>query len=647
MDVGTQSIDRALPVSRNKMQLKAPFFVALWLLISASMTSGGWILSACHQLNARGYAVWLLLTATAILWWMKSRRFVDLKAPLISKLIRRLRHPLPLGYLLLAVLALLGGLLYAPTNYDALAYRVPRVQHWLAQGHWHWIHTVFHRLNVRACGAEWLAAPEVALTGGIRWFFIPNIISYLLMPGLLFSVFTRFGVRRRIAWYWTWITATAYGYITQAGSIGNDLLGGVYVLAAFDFALRLRESQRLEDAWFFLIAAGLMTGAKASNCPLMLPLFLIVFPSRRLLLANPLQTTVVLAFSTLVSLWPTAILNFKNCHDWTGLTLEGPVISPAKQLLANAGVWTVENFFPPIFPFASFWNSTAEKLASSLGAFPDVLNAPELAVEEGGGLGMGICLLLAISCAASFYIHSRLKQRSPYASATAWEKVILWSPFVSVIVFGLKAEATASSARLLVPYYPMLMVPLLLCLSEEILRRLWWKGLTIFVFGIAVLVMTLSPARPLWPAQTVLARLKQSHPSSRLIARAETVYSVYGARANGFAPLITALPTDTTVFGLVSFDDPESSLWWPLGSRRIEHVTPDDTRQTLESRGIKYILVSARPSTRALQGTIGDMLHKYNAQIIKTVPLFLRAGQGLTDWYIIQLKPNPPAAGAV
>ncbi len=36
-----------------------------------------------------------------------------------------------------------GGLIHAPANYDGLAYRIPRVLHWLAEGRWHLIETIF------------------------------------------------------------------------------------------------------------------------------------------------------------------------------------------------------------------------------------------------------------------------------------------------------------------------------------------------------------------------------------------------------------------------------------------------------------------------------------------------------------------------
>ena len=637
MGAPVQPAVHALRGREEQRGLRAPFGITLWLLFSALMSIGGWILSALHQLNTRGYAIYLLLAAGMLIWWEASRGFADLKTPRLGRLVRRFKRPLPFGFLLLAILALTGGLLYPPSNYDALAYRIPRVLHWLAYGQWHWVHTEFHRLNDRACGAEWLTAPLIAFTGSIRWIFFPNIISYLLLPGLLFSVFTRFGIRRKVAWHWMWITATGYGFVTQAGSIANDLLGAVYVLAAFDFALRLRQSKRWEDFALFVIAAALMTGSKASNFPLLLPLFLIVCSNWRVPLLKPAKSFLVIALAGLASFLPTAVLNLKNCGDWTGMRLEGPMLSPGTQIVANSGIWMIQNLSPPIFPLAGRWNHPlADTLATKFKTFGGVFHAPELQAEEGAGLGLGICLLLVVSLVVSWLIRRRSGKASQYQPMSTWWKLVMWSSYFSLLVFGLKAQVVSSSARLIIPYYAILMVPLLLLFSEELFRRRWWKFLVAAVFGMAVLLVVISPGRPLWPAQSVLGKLKASHPSSPLIARAETVYSVYAGRADGFAPLVAELPPDATVVGFVTFDDPETSLWWPLGSRRIEHVISTDTRQELEARGIKYIVVSSQSS--ALHGSIEGLLQKYDAKIIKTVPLLLRAGQGMTDWYIIELR---------
>ena len=58
-----------------------------------------------------------------------------------QKFRRRFRRPLPLAFLIVAALAFLGGAIYAPDNYDALTYRLPRILNWLAAGHWTWIST--------------------------------------------------------------------------------------------------------------------------------------------------------------------------------------------------------------------------------------------------------------------------------------------------------------------------------------------------------------------------------------------------------------------------------------------------------------------------------------------------------------------------
>ncbi len=193
MGAPVQPAVRALPGREEQRGLRAPFGITLWLLVSALMSIGGWILSALHQLNTRGYAVYLLLAAGMLIWWEAGRGFADLKTPRLGRLVRRFKRPLPFGFLLLAILALTGGLLYPPSNYDALAYRVPRVLHWLAAGQWHWVHTEFHRLNDRACGAEWLTAPLIAFTGSIRWIFSTRTSSPTCSPaGIVIQCFYTF-----------------------------------------------------------------------------------------------------------------------------------------------------------------------------------------------------------------------------------------------------------------------------------------------------------------------------------------------------------------------------------------------------------------------------------------------------------------------
>src|ERR1035441_1463585 len=182
-----------------------PTAILIWVWFCAYLNCAGWTLSVLHQLNAAGYLVALLIGFVAFVAWWKQTSERMLPRIHWQKFCRRFRRPFPLAFLILAGMAFLGGMLYAPNNYDALAYRTPRVLHWLAAGQWHWIHTDFARLNTRTAGFEWLTAPIFLLAGSDRPVFLLNVICFLLLPGRLFAVLTRLGVRSRAAWHWMWL----------------------------------------------------------------------------------------------------------------------------------------------------------------------------------------------------------------------------------------------------------------------------------------------------------------------------------------------------------------------------------------------------------------------------------------------------------
>src|SRR5207249_6948417 len=124
----------------------------VWVWFCAYLNCAGWALSALHQLNSEGYAIALTIWLVAFSVWRRktSKRFF----PRIrwQKLRCHFRQPFPLLFLVLAVMAFIGGAIYAPNNYDAFAYRIPRVLHWLAADQWHCVHTTFPRLNSRPAG---------------------------------------------------------------------------------------------------------------------------------------------------------------------------------------------------------------------------------------------------------------------------------------------------------------------------------------------------------------------------------------------------------------------------------------------------------------------------------------------------------------
>jgi hypothetical protein len=623
--------------------------VAVWLVVCVLLNVAGWVLSALGQLNRAGYAVvFVLAGAAACGWWLWRRPRLE-PGFRWSRLRRRYRRGLPLGFAVLAGLAILGGVLHGPSNYDGLAYRIPRVLHWLAEGQWHWIQTEFQRVNTRACGFEWLMAPLFVFSKTDRLVFLLNAVTFLLLPGMCYGVLHRLGVRRRVAAAWMWLLPTGYCFLLQAGSISNDLFGAACALAALYYALRGREQPGIGNASMAVLAAALMTGAKTSNLPLLLPCLLAGIPAWSAFLRRPAIAAAVLVAAVSCSFLPMAVMNLRHSGDWSGLRAESVNFnagSPAVCLANNSVLLVIQNFVPPVFPLAKQWEGAAARLIpESFGRKIQTAFEPsgahwrlgEMQVEESAGLGFGISLLLLLSFVAA-QIHRSGNGLNP--GLQLWRLTIYAGALVALAVFMAKS-GLSTAARLIAPYY-LFLIPLLLQSPAHawIIRARWWRVGAGVVMLLGALLLVISPARPLWPARTVLARwdAAQSHP---VLARARIVYEVYGARSDGFAPARALLPPDLAVLGLVSYDDPETSLWRPFGSRRIRHVTHRDTPATLAADGVGYVLVRQDKLELCFQRDFNVWLRAVNGRVERTVDLNLRAGSKPTVWHLVRLAPLP------
>ena len=626
-----------------------PNFVLIWVWSCAYLNCVGWTLSALHQLNAKGYAVALAIWFVALAVWRKKSS--ESLSPRIrwQKLSRRFRKPFPLAFLILAAMAFLGGAIYAPTNYDALAYRLPRVLHWLAADQWHWIHTIFPRVNNRGCGIEWVSAPLIAVTKSDRLLFLINIVSFLLLPGLIFSVFTRLGVGRRVAWHWMWILPAGYCFLTQAASIGNDMFAAPFALAMVDFALRTRISKSLRDFFASVLAAALLTGVKMPNLPLLLPWAVALLPSLRLLWRRPARTLLVGVVALSASIVPTMFFNAKNYHgDWTGMKPETIGLQKMPALLAphNVVLCAVQNFTPPIFPFGKSWDRLVQKvmptwwhqqLMHMMEPTGANLSMPEMQTEENAGVGFGVCLLLLTSIVFA-ELHRR---RRPFVAKAkpreaAWLAAVRLSPYVSLSVMFFESF-TGPLGRTIAPYYPLLLPSLLLRPAhQKLVTQHWWRAAAFIAFLAAAGLLLISPARPLFPVEALLAKI--SGATSPAMARVREVYLVYHERNHAFAPALAALPPDLKMIGMITADDPETSLWYPFGARRIVHVCPQDAAADLKALGVEYVLVKPEVIETRFSVTPGDWLKIMNAQVLQTISLNLRAADGPRDWLLVKLN---------
>ena len=612
----------------------------------------GWTLSAPGQLHRPGCAVFFAAFAVLVFLCRQKLGLVSgKKSSGRKKFLRRFRRPLPFCFAVLALLVFLGGVLYPPSNYTGLNYRVARVLQWLAHGQWCWIHTPNFRMNDRACGIEWLTAPLLLFTRSDRTLFLINFIPFLLLPGLVFSVFRRLGVRARVAWHWMWLLPTGYNFLLQAGGIANDAFPAVYALAALDFGCRAWVSRRPADLWHSLLAAALLTGAKASNLPLLLPWAILIFALLPILRRQPAMTALVIFLAALVSFLPTAILNAHYLMgDWSGLSIERAGMNMKNPLVGvwgNALLLLLNNFVPPLFPPAGWWNQHALSVLPHFLAAPMVTNFEqgfhtlgELPTEDCAGFGFGLSLLLLISVPASFLV-GRSAKRNSEPSPLIPAKLCRWvliAPWFALLVFGMKS-GMVTPQRLIAPYYPLLL-PLLLTGAgqSQIIRRGWWRMIVGGGLVLALAVLVLSPDRPLWPAKTILSWASARHPDQRLLARALKVYTVYSGRSDALAGVRTLLPPDIKVVGFIGTkDDCDISLWRPFGERRVEHFFLADPPEQIR-RQVQYVVVGGF-NLKENNTTLDAWLQSSGAELVATTNATLKITEGPQPWYVVRFKP--------
>jgi hypothetical protein len=245
----------------------------LWMIWVTWSYAAGWCLSIAGKLHSIGYiALAPVLIISATFFWRKTAPSCS-KHPTTAKWLRRVKSSCVLtAWCVISAMVFIGAFAHAPSNYDAVNYRLPRLLFWLQEHRWHWIEGLDHRQNVSGLGHEWMMAPFIAVMRSDRALFLINFIPFLLLPGLFYTAARGLGIRLRVAKWWMWIWPMAYGITLQAGSIGNDLLPATLALASLAFASEAKRSRPALCLFFSALAAAAATGAKSTSLPLGLPL---------------------------------------------------------------------------------------------------------------------------------------------------------------------------------------------------------------------------------------------------------------------------------------------------------------------------------------------------------------------------------------
>jgi hypothetical protein len=639
-------------------------FAIIWVLLSAWLCAVGWMLSAAHFLNKRGYLLALALTLAGALlfkksWWPAS----GFHGPNWRKLWRRFRRPAPLIVLGIMVLALTTGIYRFPENGDSSAYRIPRMLHWVAQSGWHWIRTDDSRQNMAGCGYEWLCAPLVVLVHSERWIFLPNVVAYFLLPGLLFSMFRRFEIASRAAWWWSWLVATGWCYTMQACTTDNDSLATVYALAALVFALRARENKKVGDVWIALLAAAVLTSVKPTNLPLLLPCFVALWPSWRLFFSRPVASSAIIVLAALASFLPTAFLNWHYAGSWRGYVgnpgeiVPGPAVwwqwgrpfalpSPFWGIVGNSFYLVVQNLLPPFFPWAGAWNQAMLQfvqtpLGSHFAAFEGFGHLNRSATSASSGLGLCVVFVVLVSV---FSIRLRCKPVSSWVRPDFFT-LLCWAPWLAILAFMAKVGA-CQNARYLAPYYPLLLLPLLRQPGiAGLVRHRWWQRLVLLVMSATFAFMVFENGRQLVPSSVFV--WLQDHPQRPKAIKILDAY--YQARVSvaAYRDFATRHAAGEKVVGYATkCGGLEVGMWQPWGHGRVERILPDDSPAWVRSRGITGVFVGEE-ALRDKNETLQQWLDRFDAKLVDQMSYATDAGKPPTNFYFCRLNhASEPAAPA-
>jgi hypothetical protein len=561
----------------------APLLWRVWLGISVWAAVAGWGLSAVGQLHAAGYAVAALLGVVAGAWaWRK-----EIPGRGWQGRNWRWRRTAPRLFAGLALAAGLGGALYAPSNYDTFWYRLPRVLHWLDAGRWHWIPTSEGRYNFLATGMEWFHAPLLAWSDSYRLLFLPNLAAFLLLPGLGFAVFRGLRVPGRTAWWWMWLFPSAWVFVSQAGSVANDLTSAVHLLAAVAFALRARRTLAFGDLAWSLLAAALATNSKQTNLPLLLPWLVVLLPALSRLRFHPGATLGLLALGLVASVVPNTLANLLHTGHWSGWSPAERNFVPTHPLfaaVANTAILLVHNLLPPWVPGAAALNQSAAAFASRhpewVRGFEFFGAVPTSFDEAWAGPGLFLTLL---AFPYVFRRHPGPALRTPFGFALA----LGVATFVLLTQMGCRQPA-----RYLAPYFPLLLAVLLRRpgTASVVRHRFWPAAATLALLG-ALAYTALLKARPLVPIRPLLVAWAQANPDHPLARRLQGRLGPSGPRLHPFETFVPALAGVKRV-GFAALTAGEPYLWDRAVGRRVVPVPRSATRTQLDQLGLEYVVIN-------------------------------------------------------
>lgn len=628
----------------------------VWLIWAAWSSASGWLLSATGALGDTGYLVSLpALMLPWILWWRHTRPAGPVPPRRISlRLLHGRTRWLRVGFQGVAALSLVAALIHVPWSFDAVTYRLPRCLYWLAEGRWYWIGTLDGRLDYSACGLEWQMIPVMLLTKTDRFLFLLSYLPFLLLPGLTYLGGRALGLARRPLLIWMWLLPSAYCIALQCSGLCNDGYSTTYTVACLAFSgVAIRRRDPLACI-FAGSAASLLTGAKLSNLPLMLPLGVVFLVAAWRCGFFKRPAVVSLLPMALISFLPLAVMSLLKTGNWTGDPDDQwgfRTGNPVAAVVANLVIAGNDLTHPPVMAGAGAVNNGVRHIESSIPSFMAWLgeshkmfagaNFGDMVYEGNAGAGFSIGCFLAGGTLIGLF----LKRNPRQPRALSWQKVAIIGGPVAWLVL-LSQLGSINSPRNAAPYLPLLLFAF--SKSSPFHRFLHSKAaLPLALLGMAsvVPIIILTPARPLVPLG-LLDKCRAVDAISGPLSQVLMKYAIWEGMRDDLKPMRGQLPQGEAVIGYAgAFRDTGYGLWRPIGGRRIQEIGVPRGDPTRQAPIPSYVVATSAGVQQRFRQPIGEWMEKEHKEIRYSYnrPTSLDAdGGGKPDeWYLLGPAATP------
>ena len=551
---------------------------------------------------------------------------------------------------LLAALSMGGGLLYTPWSYDAVSYRLPRCLYWLDQQRWHWIGSLDGRLDYSSCGLEWQTTPILLFAKSDRLLFLLSFIPYLLLPGLIYLGGRTLGQSRRSLLVWMWVIPAAYSITLQSSGIQNDGYSTMYVAACLAFAGIAIRGRSFVACLLAGFSACLLTGAKLSNLPLLLPLSIVLIIAAFYSHFFRLSSIPALALMSLVSFLPLAILSLRHSGTWTGDPTDQwnmRAVDPVGAASANLVIAFNDLIKPPVLFGTSQVNSAFDKVETTFApVFSwmkqshrqfDGINFGDMIYEGHAGPGFSIGLFLIIGMFGGAFIRiSADTTRMP----AKWQTFVLAAGVISWLVL-LSQLASGHSPRNFTPYLPLLLFALAAVpWFRRFLHSSHAHPVALLAMLSAVPVIILTPARPLIPL-SLLAKLRTVPSLDQPLGTILGKYDLWASLRDDLKAMRDHLPANERVIGYAcNFRDTSYGLWKPFGTRAIRELgVPLGNATSHRFQTPSYVVANDLGITKRFGMPLEAWMHKEGKKVIYSFSYSTRQSADELganhEWYLL------------